>query len=45
MATSKKHPIKIKKDNVEEQMMHINRTLTELNKVNKLIKKKATKVK
>ncbi|XP_050305492.1 coiled-coil domain-containing protein 42-like isoform X2 [Anthonomus grandis grandis] len=43
MASSKKHPVKIKKDNVEEQMMYINRTLTELNKVNKLIKKKATK--
>ncbi|KAH1011808.1 hypothetical protein HUJ04_001099 [Dendroctonus ponderosae] len=43
MATSKKHPIKIKKEDVEEQMMYINRTLTELSKVNKLIKKKATK--
>lgn len=40
MATSKKHPIKIKRENVEEQMMYINRTLTELSKVIKLVKKK-----
>ncbi|CAH1132306.1 unnamed protein product [Ceutorhynchus assimilis] len=44
MASSKKHPIKIKKENVEEQMMYVNRTLTELNKVNKLIKKRAAKL-
>lgn len=40
MATSKKHPIKIKRENLEEQMMYINRTLTELSKVIKLVKKK-----
>ncbi|XP_076257120.1 coiled-coil domain-containing protein 42 homolog isoform X3 [Rhynchophorus ferrugineus] len=45
MAASKKHPIKIKRENVEEQMMYINRTLTELSKVNKLIKKRSTKIK
>ncbi|KAL1502788.1 hypothetical protein ABEB36_007885 [Hypothenemus hampei] len=45
MSLSKKHPIKIKKENVKEQMMYINRTLTELNKVNKLIRKRTQKLK
>ncbi|KAG5897801.1 hypothetical protein JTB14_011803 [Gonioctena quinquepunctata] len=41
MARSKRHPLKIKKENVEEQMMYIKRTLTELSKVNQIIRKRA----
>ncbi|XP_030747561.1 coiled-coil domain-containing protein 42 like-2-like isoform X4 [Sitophilus oryzae] len=43
MAASKKHPIKIKKEKVEEQIMYLNRTLTELAKINRMIKKKVVK--
>lgn len=41
MVLSKKHPIKIKKENLEEQMVYIKRTLTELAKVNQLLKRKS----
>lgn len=41
MASSKRHPIKIKKENVEEQMMYIKRTLTELAKVNQILKRRS----
>ncbi|XP_056636601.1 coiled-coil domain-containing protein 42 homolog [Diorhabda sublineata] len=41
MAQSKEHPIKIDKDNVEEQVMYIKRTLTELAKVNQILRKRA----
>ncbi|XP_023030442.2 coiled-coil domain-containing protein 42 isoform X1 [Leptinotarsa decemlineata] len=41
MAHSKRHPVKIKKDNVEEQMMYIKRTLTELSKVNLILRKRS----
>lgn len=44
MTLSKKHPIKIKKENIEEQMMYIKRTLTELARVNKIIKRKSRSV-
>ncbi|KAJ8911279.1 hypothetical protein NQ315_015282 [Exocentrus adspersus] len=39
MAQSKKHPVKIKKDNVEEQALYIKRTLTELSKINNILRK------
>lgn len=41
MAQSKTHPVKIKKENVEEQMMYIKRTLTELAKVNQILRKQS----
>ncbi|XP_028130838.2 coiled-coil domain-containing protein 42-like [Diabrotica virgifera virgifera] len=41
MAHSKMHPIKIAKENVEEQMMYIKRTLTELSKVNQILRRRA----
>ncbi|VEN63427.1 unnamed protein product [Callosobruchus maculatus] len=41
MAQGKRQPMKIKKDNLEEQVMYIKRTLTELAKVNQLLKKQA----
>lgn len=41
MSLSKQHPIKIKKENVEEQMVYIKRTLTELAKVNQILKKRS----
>ncbi|CAH1163970.1 unnamed protein product [Phaedon cochleariae] len=41
MAHSKKHPVKIKKENIEEQMMYIKRTLTELSKVSQILKKRS----
>nr|CAI5828243.1 unnamed protein product [Callosobruchus analis] len=41
MAQGKRQPMKIKKDNLEEQIMYIKRTLTELAKVNQILKKQA----
>ncbi|CAH2012818.1 unnamed protein product [Acanthoscelides obtectus] len=41
MAQGKRQPMKIKKDNIEEQIMYIKRTLTELAKVNQILKKQA----
>ncbi|XP_018568992.1 coiled-coil domain-containing protein 42 like-2-like [Anoplophora glabripennis] len=41
MAHSKKHPVKIKKENVEEQALYIKRTLTELSKINTILRKPA----
>ncbi|XP_060534186.1 coiled-coil domain-containing protein 42-like isoform X2 [Cylas formicarius] len=43
MALSKKHAVQIKKDNVEDQMMYINRTLAEIARVNKIIKRRSAK--
>lgn len=44
MVMSKKHPMKIKKENVEEQMVYIKRTLTELAKVNQILKRRSKQV-
>ncbi|CAH2017313.1 unnamed protein product [Acanthoscelides obtectus] len=41
MAQGKRQPMKIKKDNIEEQIMYIKRTLTELAKVNQILRKQA----
>lgn len=41
MILSKKHPLKIRKEDVEEQMMYIKRTLTELAKVNQILKRRS----
>lgn len=45
MSLSKKHPAKIKKENVEDQMMYIKRTLTELAKVNQILKRRSKFIK
>ncbi|CAH1111857.1 unnamed protein product [Psylliodes chrysocephalus] len=40
MVTSKKHTIKLKKHEIEEQMLYVKRTLTEIAKVNQILRKR-----